>query len=54
MNDDIISLSDESYYHGSAVIMGDPSYLTFFPQPFGQKCSRTPAPMSKAAKRHKK
>ena len=27
MNDDIISLSDESYYHGSAVIMGDPSYL---------------------------
>ena len=27
MNDDIISLSDESYYHGSAVILGDPSYM---------------------------
>lgn len=27
MKDDIISLSDETYYHGSAVIMGDSSYM---------------------------
>lgn len=27
MNDDIISLSDETYYRGSAVILGEPAYV---------------------------
>lgn len=27
MNDDIISLSDETYYKGASVILGEPEYV---------------------------